>query len=194
MPRPLWRRCLLTVPLAAIGIWRLYGPLAGTPPGDIQDRWGDGVCLQSSYGSCGAAAAATLLQLAGINATEAEMAELCLTRPHGTTLHGLYRGVKLKTAGTAWRVEIVGGPVAALRESSMPVLLNVGLPLNTAGLDPRYKEDWGWTPGSSHSVVLLGFRSDGRVEIADPAVGREHWFETGLETLWRGQGLRLVKH
>ena len=35
--------------------------------------------------------------------TEQEMAELCLTR-HGTSWQGLYRGLKLKTAGTGWDV------------------------------------------------------------------------------------------
>ncbi len=192
LPRPVWRRCLLIVPLAALGIWRFYGPLVGNPPVRIQNRWSQGVCLQSSHATCGPAAAATLLHAVGIDATEAQMAELCLTRVHGTTLHGLYRGLALKTAGTSWRVEIVASSRDALRASESPILLNVGLPTRTTGIDPRYERDWGWTPGTSHSVVLFRFLPDARIEVGDPAVGREQWFTESLDTLWGGQALRLV--
>ena len=192
LPRPVWRKCLFIVPLAAIAVWRFHGPLSGRPPEDIQDRWNADVCLQSSSSSCGAAAAATLLRAAGIPATEAEMADLCLTRPHGTTLHGLYRGLKLKTSGGPWRVELVSTP-AALRASAAPVLINVGLPRATANLDPRYQREWGWTPGSSHTVVLFAFLPTGTIDMADPAVGRERWFTADLDVLWRHQGLRLVR-
>jgi hypothetical protein len=193
LPRPMWRRCLLIVPLAALGVWRSYSPLIGGPPDDLRNRWKGEVCLQSSFSSCGAAAAATLLRAAGIEASEAEMAGLCLTRSSGTTLHGLYRGLKLKTSGTAWRVEITGGSVGALRGSGTPVLLNVGLPRRAEGIDPRYQRDWGWLPGFKHSVVLFGFLPDGKIEVGDPAVGREQWFEVALDALWHGQGLRLVR-
>lgn len=192
LPRPIWRKCLLLVPLAALAVWRFYGPLAGSPPENIENRWIGDVCVQSSFSSCGAAAAATLLHAAGIDASEAEMAELCLTRPAGTSLHGLYRGLKLKTAGTQWRVDIVMTR-DGLRASESPVLLNVWLPRRGADLDPRHERDWGWTPGRSHSVVLLGFRPDAKIDVADPNVGREQWFEAALDVLWHGQGLRLVK-
>ena len=192
LPSPLWRRLLFVVPLAGIGVWRFHGPLSGRPPGNIQDRWNADVCLQSSSSSCGAAAAATLLRAPGIAATEAEMADLCLTRRQGTTLHGLYRGLRLKTSGTPWRVEILTSP-QALRTSATPVLLNVGLPRATANLDPRYERDWGWTPGSSHTVVLFAFLPGGTIAMADPAVGPEQWFTADLDLLWRRQGLRLVR-
>jgi hypothetical protein len=192
LPRPVWRRCLLIVPLAALGIWRFYGPLMGSPPAGIENRWSEGVCIQSSHSTCGAAAAATLLRVAGIDASESEMADLCLTRTHGTTFHGLYRGLSLKTAGTHWRVEIVRSSLDALRTSDRPILLNVGLPRDTAGIDPRYERDWGWTPGTSHSVVLFRFLPDDKMEVGDPAVGREQWFTESLHALWHGQALRLV--
>src|SRR5260221_7046371 len=43
----------------------------------------------------------TTLFRSGISATEQEMADLCITR-RGTYWQGLYRGLKLKTAGTLW--------------------------------------------------------------------------------------------
>lgn len=192
LPRPVWRRCLVILPLAALGIWRFYGPLGGDKP-NIRNRWSGDVCLQSSFSSCTPAAAATLLRAAGIEASEAEMSELCLTRNRGTTFHGLYRGLKLKTVGTPWRVEVVPADLRILRSLDGPVLLNVGLPRNPTGIDPRYQQNWGWTPGTSHSVVLLGRLPAGKIEMADPAYGREEWNDSALDTLWRGQALRLVE-
>lgn len=192
LPRPAWRRCLLIVPLAAVGLWRFWGPLTGSPPTDMERRWNGDVCLQSSFSTCGPAAAATLLHAAGIEADEAELAELCLTRDTGTTLHGLYRGLKLKTDGTPWRVEVVSS-LDALAGCDTPVLINVGLPRNRAGIDPRYERDWGWVPGYLHSVVVFSFLPDEHVDIGDPAIGREQWHRDGVTTLWHGRGLRLVK-
>ena len=46
----------------------------------------------------------------------------------------------------------------------------------------------------SHTVVFFGFAEDGqKIEIGDPAVGREHWSARDLHVLWHGEGLRLVK-
>jgi len=193
LPRPAWRRCLFIVPLAALGIWRFLGPVTGPSLTGFRTLSNGSVCIQSSFSSCGPAAAATLLRAAGIDANEAEMAELCLTRSRGSTLHGLFRGLKLKTAGTGWRVEIVASSVDALRSSGTPVLLNVWLPRGVTNVDPRYERDWGWTPGRSHSVVLFGFLPDGKIDVGDPGVGREQWFTAALKVLWHGQGLRLVK-
>ena len=205
LPRAVWRRLLVVVPLVAIGVWRTIGPLMGEVPRVTQAQWSEGVHLQSAFSTCGAAAAATLLRTAGIDATEAEMAELCLTREGGTTFHGLYRGLKLKTEGTPWRVEVVRGTVAELAADSGAgagaALLNVGLPRwgvpwGAAGsepVDPRYEREWGWMPGYMHSIVLFGFEPQEMIEVGDPAMGRERWSVSSLHTLWRGQGLRLVR-
>jgi hypothetical protein len=186
------RKLVLILPLAGLGLWRSYGPLLGDAPQNIRNRWRDGVCLQSSSSSCSAAAAATLLKEVGIDATEREMAELCFTREQGTTFHGLYRGLKLKTSQTTWDVQVLRGTVEELRESSRPVLLSVGLPRNTAGIDPRYHRDWGWVPGFRHSVVVFRFLPNEQIEVGDPAIGRERWGVEGLDVLWNGKGLRLV--
>ncbi len=59
---------------------------------------------------------------------------------------------------------------------------------------PEYpKNEWGWTPGVGHTVVVFGFTDDGRVEVGDPAVGREHWTVDDLRVLWNGEGLRFVR-
>ena len=191
LPGRAWRKAVLVVPLVALCGLRSYGRVFGDVPALGPDRWKDGVCRQTSQASCSAAAAATLLRAHGIDATESEMARLCLTRPAGTTMHGLYRGLKLKTRGTAWAVEVFRGDVESLRREARPVVLSVRLDPGP-GVDPRYERLWGWAPGVKHTVVFFGFRADGKTDVGDPAVGREHWRLEDLRVLWHGDGIRLV--
>ena len=62
--------------------------------------WVDGVCRQSSQASCGAAAGATLARFYDLETSEKEMAQACLTRQGGTSLCGLYRGLRKATKNT----------------------------------------------------------------------------------------------
>ena len=62
----------------------------------------------------------------GIQASEQEMVELCLTRADGTPALGLYRGLKLKTRGTPWNVEVFRSGLEDLRNADRwPVILLV---------------------------------------------------------------------
>jgi len=193
------RRKLMTlVPLAGLTLWLAYGTLLRPTP-HCNDSWQGDVCLQTSESSCSAACAATLLRGAGQPATEAELARLCLTcdprgsEPGGTTLHGLYRGLKLKTAGTALRVDARRITIEdLLREGSGPWIISVGL-TNQQAADPIYREQYGWSPGMRHSVVLFRQVTADRVEIGDPSVGREQWSLDDLRILWRGDAVRLVE-
>ncbi len=181
---------LLTA-LVAVMIRVMYVPLLRPAP-ECRDEWRDGVCIQTTQATCGAAAVATLLKHYGIATTEAEMADLCLTSPEGTLHLGMYRGLARKTAGTPWTVEVFSGDVARLRSIAHdPVILFVGL-RRGQNADPRYAREWGWTPGLRHTVVLFGFTDESRIEIGDPSVGREYWSVEALDVLWDGKGLRLV--
>ena len=117
----------------------------------------------------------------------------CLTR-RGTPWQGLYRGLKLKTAGTPWDVAVVHGSFDDLRSLGRgPAILAAGLPRHVPV--PRiYTERYGWSPGDWHSVLFFGFRGDGLVAMGEPTpgVGRENWTEEDLRVLWRGRGVRLV--
>jgi hypothetical protein len=186
------RRTVLIAALLGVTMFRTMGPAFSRPPEGLQDRWKRSVALQTSPTTCSPAAAATLLRQHGIAATESEMAELCLTTTRGTTALGLYRGLKRKTAGTAWDVVAFDLNPESLRKLNCPALLNVRLD-PSPGVDPRYERLWGWTPGVSHTVVFFGFDPDGRIDIGDPAIGREQWFEGDLRVLWHGEGLRLVR-
>ena len=204
-------RLVLVPAILLVAVIKSYAPLNGAPPPPLRDRWAGDACVQTSDSSCSAAAAATLLRAhsaatavataqsvaegrlrESIAATEREMAELCLTRRTCTTMLGLYRGLKLKTAGTRWDVQPFAGSDALLRlPGGRPVLIAVGLPAGGAA-DRRFGRDYGWSNGARHTVVLFGYSGDGKVDVADPSVGREQWFSRDLTVLYRGQGLRLV--
>lgn len=191
-PGTWWRRSVPVVGLAGLAIYSLVQPLLGQPP-PCHDLWKGDVCLQSSDSTCSAACAATLLKVYGIEATESEMTQLCLTRK-GTTWLGMYRGLKLKTAGTGLGVEVFTGDVEALKTIRDPILLDVGLPLNVT-VPKIYSEEYGWQPGVLHSVIYYGFKPPDRAEIAEPTpgVGREEWSLTDMQVLYRGRGFRLVR-
>ncbi|HLQ45434.1 MAG TPA: hypothetical protein VK137_11935, partial [Planctomycetaceae bacterium] len=122
-----WRRWLSVAGLQVAAVAAVLAPLFGTAP-KCGNQWDStGICCQTTDQTCSAASAGTLLKMHGINATEQEMADLCLTR-HGTNWMGLYRGLKKKTAGTAWDVEMLVCSADELRLLNPPIILSVGLP------------------------------------------------------------------
>ena len=188
------RRLLVVSSLAVCGVVALVYPLLGRAP-NCRDRWDRlGTCLQTTNHTCSPACAAMLLQKHGIAATEQEMADLCLTRS-GTSWQGLYRGLKLKTAGSPWDVQVCQEPIDQLvRRYGGPMILSVGLAAGSPAKDELTRE-FGWVPGVNHSVVLESVRPGGSAVIADPSqeLTREHWDCRTLDTLWRGTAIRLVR-
>ena len=195
VPGRFFRKSLLIGSMLGIAGYSLCHPLMGQVP-QCANVWKNDVCIQSTTASCSPASAATLLHWYNISATEQEMAELCLTRHEGTYWQGLYRGLKLKTRGTQWDVEVFATrDLDELREKTEfgPAILTVGIPKN-GQYDPIYRDEWGWIPGVSHSVVLFRFFGQQQVLIGDPSVaeGQESWNQKDLGVLWQGYGLRLV--
>ena len=187
------RKTLCTSALAVAAGYAAVLPMLGEPP-ECSDRWNrDGVCLQTTQQTCTAASAATLLRLHDIDATEAEMAKLCLTR-EGTTWMGLYRGLKQKTQGTRWDVEVVEWTANEIPDiPTEPLILSVGIGQAETERDERRFAEWGWRPGQGHSVLLLGKSSMGGYRIADPTPGYgiEIWSRKNLEELFQGTAVRL---
>jgi len=191
------RRVLFGLTLYAIALYSSVVPLLGHPP-DCRNRWQMRpefpypMARQTSGYSCTAAAAATLLRMNGIPAEESEMAQLCLTRM-GTTWQGLYRGLKLKTAGLPFRIEVIECPLQDLgNHLAAPAIISVGIDASLP-YSPEYVETKGWQPGMRHSVVLLGFQPNSdRAVVADPSVGFEQWTPRDMQTLWRGRAVCLV--
>ena len=192
IPGKNYRKLLLLVPLLIITFYSSYSFLLRPVP-VTGDRCKGEVCIQSSESSCTAACAVTLLKHYGIQSTEKEMVELCMTRDNGTALLGAYRGLKIKTAGTKYSVKLEKWDLEKLLNTKFPVIIQAKLK-NGADADPRYARQWGWTPGVSHSVIFYGRWTGDRVIIADPSVGRENWRVEGIKTLWHGRVLFLVKN
>lgn len=189
------RKGILIGTMMCVAGYSLVHPLRGSVP-HCDNRWRNEVCLQSTNASCSPASAATLLRWYQIPATEQEMAELCLTREEGTYWQGLYRGLKLKTMGTDWDVEVFTSKSSADLQDMVcegPVILTVGIP-KEGYVNPTYEADYGWVPGVSHSVVLFEFLPRQFVRIGDPSVieGQEKWTRRDLDVLWQGHGIRLV--
>jgi hypothetical protein len=190
-----WRRLLIMVVLLCLA-WQTNSPcFPGAAPPAI-DRWSvDHVCLQTTPASCSACCAVMLLRARGIRSDEPEMIRLCLTGPKGTPPLGLYRGLRLKTHGTPWKVEVVAPSPGELprAETDGPVLVFVRL----SGLEAWYgrnrpTEAWGDGRRSQHCVVVYQRTDDGHVLVGDPAQGVRRWSVRDLEHRWTGQGLRLV--
>jgi len=187
----LWRRLLPTAALVLIGGYSLCAPLLKESP-TCADRWKDGVCLQTSQASCAPAAAATLLAQHGIRTSEQEMARLCLTDRSGTRFHGLCRGLRIRTEGTARRMTIGTGNVEDLRtEVELPALVYVKLTPEVDRRDRRYSTEWGWIAGVTHTVVVFAFPNEKKVEVGDPAFGRERWSIEALRDLCVGRFITL---
>lgn len=188
LPKNVLRRTFVVLLGAGVCFWQSYGYLLKPTP-QTRARWAGVVCKQTTQATCSAAAAATLLKIHGIDTSEAEMARLCLTTAAGTTKFGLYRGLAMKTEGAGYRVRPLPPTIEELPKHC-PALITVRLDAGQ-DVDPRYSRDWGWAPGVSHTVVLLRFESNGKVEIADPSVGQEQWDMQGIRDLWKGKGFYL---
>lgn len=149
------------------------------------------VCIQTTDHTCSAAAAATLLNALGYEASEQEMAKLCLTKS-GTTWLGLYHGLSVKLFRTGYEVKFFEGSLADLPNlfSGRPVLLCCQLDSESAEDAPKYVNEGGWIPGTAHTVVYLGRFQDRHV-IGDPSIGYEVWGDEDLRVLWTGQGLKI---
>lgn len=148
---------------------------------------------QNWRSSCGASCAAVLLQLHGIEATEDELVKLCLTSHRGTPALGVYRGLKIKTAGSRWDVEIVTCPLAELLAMEGPLLLRDQIP--EVRLLDGTKDGRPMGGRLEHAVLLLDGRDRDHIRILDPASGIRYpiqWTIEDLRERWRGEALRLV--
>ena len=187
-----WRRILLGICMVATSGYSLAKPMLGKPPACVPVMFDRILDFQTTDQTCSAACAASLLRLHGVSANEKELANLCLTR-HGTHWLGVYRGLKLKTAGTNWDV--------VAEEVSQEDLLSGKLGLGILALSFHVAEsgltcdpEWGFESAVGHSVLILKSHHPGVLEVFDPApdYGFEIWNEELLASVRNGIMLRLV--
>lgn len=123
------------------------------PPrwGAFQDRWSEGVCLQTSESSCGPACASTLLRQLGKPATEKEIAQASFTSRSGTENWYLARALRQRGVKVRFRV---------IRDANIawPMPSIAGVRLSSLG-------------NSGHFITLLG-QADDKVIVGDPLEGK----------------------
>ncbi|MDG2220264.1 MAG: peptidase C39 [Rubripirellula sp.] len=191
---PRWRRVILAGALTLITIASVLWPFLGMALRDQPqggNQWEGQVAMQTFWSTCSPAAGATFLKAGGVPASEAKLIPRCLTAASGTPALGLYRGVKITANESGRNVIAEKSTIDRLLDGNQfPAILLVALPM-TGVEDPRYADEWGWIPGTGHSVVALAANGDG-VIVGDPAVGREYWKREDLEVLWRGEMIRFA--
>ena len=160
---------------------------ANVNPSEV--NWIDGICLQSHPSTCGAASAATLLHRHGVQATESEMIDACLTSRAGTVPLGLYRGIALKADQSGRRAGI------ASREPSewnrLGQLPNVALVQFDSPAGNRSPSRLLGPHGEGHAVTVIGRADDGRWIIGDPAVGQIYWNDEEFRSYFTGDAIYL---
>ncbi|MEJ7590791.1 MAG: hypothetical protein WKF77_04530 [Planctomycetaceae bacterium] len=186
------RRIVLAICMVAISGYSLARPMLGTPPVCVPVMYDRTLDFQTTDQTCSAACAASLLRLHGISANEKELASLCLTR-RGTHWLGVYRGLKLKTAGTNW--DVIAEEVSTqdlFRGELGPGILALSFHVAESGrtCDP----EWGFESDVGHSVLILKSHAPAALDVFDPApdYGFETWSEDVLVSVRNGILLRLV--
>jgi hypothetical protein len=189
------RAVILSTALLSVGIGSYSWYFRPVPPGLVGKVDKMGYCRQTSEDSCSAAAAVMLLHRYGVTTTEAEMAELSLTRQGlGTPLLGLFRGLALKSRDAGLHPEVVH-PRAKISGELVPIpsILYVGVKRLASASTKSELEKAGFRPGTKHAVVAIEYDPDSGVTVADPSVGVEVWDDTLLKKLWDGRSLVLRK-
>ncbi len=131
------------------------GPFA---EGALQDRWSGEVCLQSTYSTCGAASAATLLRQHGITVSESEIAKEAHSYTSGTEIWYLARALRKRGLTTQMHV----APASTSKQPGLPQPLPPSLPA-VAGVT------FGHT---GHFITLLSQEGD-NFHVGDPLRGSE---------------------
>ena len=190
-----WRRPLTVSLLSFIGLAYLLVPLARPllSPVDIavQSIWSEGVCMQSHESTCGAAAAATLLRMKGVDANEHQMVDACLTSVHGTEPLGLYRGLSVGTRNHEATAKVASAnPSLWQDKGQVPCVALVKFDES----DHAARVRWLLGPrGEGHAIVVIGLQADGMWSIADPAVGLVSWSNEDLRRRFTGDAIYLGK-
>lgn len=119
------------------------------PMSALGEQWKDGVCLQSTFSTCGPASAATVLNELGVKVSEKELAVAAYTSVSGTENWYLARALRKRGFQTAFYFsKTLDAPLPAI----------VGVRLKESG-------------NSGHFIALLSRQGD-RFVFGDPMEGR----------------------
>jgi hypothetical protein len=191
---PRWHKLTQCVLIGSVGTFAAYLPLIVPPPVLPAPEEHLGVTLQTSNATCGAASGVNLLRHYGVMTSEMEVATLAHTGPGGTPLLGLYRALHT-LAPVGQEVSVLSFATPEQLQDAVaqgPVLVSLGQEWwQTEPIE--FQTQKFWPMGAKHAVVVTRFLPYGRVEILDPAIGREIWHAKGLLALWHGEGMYFSK-
>jgi hypothetical protein len=191
---PRSHRLVQSVLIALVGTFAAYVPLLTPMPELLQPAENNGVVLQTSNATCGAASSVNLLRHYGVHTNEQDIARRARTGPGGTPLLGLYRGLcQLAPSGYSVKVLSFASPDQLQKAvAEGPVLVSLGQEW-WQGEHIEFQPGKFWQADTKHAVVVTRFLAHDRVEIMDPAIGRDIWYAEGLLALWHGEGMYLQK-
>ena len=135
----------------------------------LKDRCDGGVCMQSTFSTCGPASAATLLRSFGDDASERELARESFTSRGGTEIWYLSRALRRRGIGT--RV-VIESPVNATLPS--PAIAGVLL------------------PGHAGHFIALVANDGARITFVDPMKGKAILSVDELKRQYHFTGFFLV--
>ena len=164
-------RVLLIFPLLVVAAFSIVpqikpfiGPISA---GDLQYKWDDEVCIQSTPSTCGAASTATILKELGVEVTEAGIAKEAHTYTGGTEAWYLARAAHSR--GLKVDFDFYSGFPP---EDELPAV--VGVMLGSIG----------------HFIPILGQDGD-RFIVGDPLRGRELMSRSELLRRYEFTGFRM---
>jgi predicted double-glycine peptidase len=162
-------RTLLGLPLFVAGAFAVVPfikPFIG-PVGKLEDQWKDGVCLQSTPSTCGAASTATVLSDLGGNTGEEELAMAAHSYDRGTEAWYLARAARVR--GYQVRFDFADG---FNPDCGLPAVVGV------------------LTGARGHFIAVLGREGD-KFVIGDPLVGREVLSLKEMKERWEFTGFHM---
>ncbi|RYD23788.1 MAG: hypothetical protein EOP88_02770 [Verrucomicrobiaceae bacterium] len=162
-------RTLLALPLFAAGVFAVVPfikPFIG-PMGKLEDTWKDGVCLQSSPSTCGAASTATVLSDLGGNTGEEELAMAAHSYDRGTEAWYLARAARVRGYQVRFDFSKDFNP-----DGGLPAV--VGVLIGAQG----------------HFIAVLG-REGEKFITGDPLVGREVLSLEEMRKRWEFTGFHM---
>ena len=139
----------------------------------LQDKWSDGVCLQSTPSTCGPCSAATLLKHFGINASEHELAQECYSYGGGTENWYIARALRRRGLNTEY---VITPP--------QPEKLRFPSIAGVQGGGPG---------GGGHFIAILG-QNGNRYVIGDPIGGKSIVTIAQLRARYYVTGFFLIAH
>ncbi|MDZ4858923.1 MAG: cysteine peptidase family C39 domain-containing protein [Candidatus Hydrogenedentes bacterium] len=166
------------LPLLCVGVLLLTehrfrtSPLATAPELSIHRETADGVILQTSGATCGAAACANVARLLGVTITEREMATLLGTTEAGTSPGQIIRAMQ-KLGFRCTKAKAADNDIMRLNPPAI-LFVNIGDEID-------------------NHVVTLAQVTDDQAEVWDPSSGKKLLSSNEFAPRWGGRAIEFSK-